>query len=221
MKARLFRSVILLIGAVWLSYAADADAPERGGTTTFTLDCWDDAFDSGNGNNCDFCSGTIQPNHRFTYNCNEGTQYPWTPSCNFVDPTPAGTVVTSVRAVVVMIDCSGQRSYPSSTYNVLLNGHVFAPARTSSLNNCGCGSGPGCLREDFASQVFAQGIAFYVKDTQNTMTIAVPTGSICVEQMIVTLAYAPAATIPAFGRIGLIVLGLFVAAAGLMLLRLR
>ena len=46
-----------------------------GGTTiTFTIDCWNDAFPSGQGGNCDFCTNTLQTGVRFTYNCNGGTR---------------------------------------------------------------------------------------------------------------------------------------------------
>ncbi|HKS24447.1 MAG TPA: hypothetical protein VJZ76_16725 [Thermoanaerobaculia bacterium] len=209
----------LILGAMFVGPDGVAIASQPAGSVTFTLDCWDDAFNTGQGNNCDFCPGTIQPNHRFTYNCNEGTTNPWTPSCSFVDPSPSGTVVTSIKAVVVMIDCSGQRSYAFSRYNVLLNGQQFAPDRTSSLNNCGCGSAPGCLQEEFASSVAAQGLAGYAKDAQNTLTISVPAGAICVETMSVTVTYAPAPPVSLFGYTGLTLLALFLALAGVLMLR--
>lgn len=170
--------------------APSAAAPPGGAQEiTFTVDCWDNAFNQGNGNNCDFCSGVIGFGEPFTYNCNEGTQNAWTPSCSFNSPVPATATVTDFQAVVIMKDCSGQRAYPSSTYNVLLNNASFASPRSSSLNNCGCNSTPGCLQEPFNSATFPDGVPGYVNGSTNTVTIEVSSGAICVEKMLVTLKY--------------------------------
>ncbi|HET8796569.1 MAG TPA: hypothetical protein VFO89_02715 [Thermoanaerobaculia bacterium] len=152
---------------------------------TFTLDCWNDAFDSGN--NCDFCSGVIAPGPPFTYNCNEGTAGGWTPSCSFVDPIGASGKVTAVTAVVILKDCSAQRGYSSATYSVSLNEIDVAGSHTLSVNNCSCVATPGCLQETFRSTGYAEGFPGYAYGGTNTLRINIITGALCVEKAYVTL----------------------------------
>jgi hypothetical protein len=158
-------------------------------TITFTVDCWDNAFPVGNGNNCDFCTGTIQPNHVFTYNCNEGTASTFTPDCAFTSPVATTATVTAVDAELIMEDCSGQRAYPSSTYDVLLNGTPIAPAHTTSINNCSCLASPPCLQEHFTSADFPNGYPGFVNGGTNTVTVQISSGAICVEKVLMTLTY--------------------------------
>jgi 3D (Asp-Asp-Asp) domain-containing protein len=160
-----------------------------GTTITFTIDCWSNAFQSGN--NCDFCSGTITP-APFTYSCSEGSSN-WAATCGFTSPVPAGSIVTKVEAVVDMKDCSGQRGYAETIFSTTLNGTEIAPAHTLSLNNCGC-VGQTCLLEDFTSADYSTNGGFpgYVDGGTNTFGFLISTGAICVEKVNITLTYANA-----------------------------
>jgi 3D (Asp-Asp-Asp) domain-containing protein len=162
--------------------------PGGGGTTTitFTIDCWANAFTSGN--NCDFCSGTITP-PPFTYSCSEGTGG-WTPVCGFPSPVAADSLVTKVEAVVDMKDCSGQRGYSETVYSTTLNGTQIAAPHTLSVNNCGC-VGETCLLEDFVSADYSStgGFPGFVNGGTNVFGFDISTGAICVEKVNITLTY--------------------------------
>ncbi len=158
-------------------------------TKTFDIDCWNNAFPIGDGNNCDFCTGTIQPNHVFTYSCSEGAQN-WMPTCSYTDTLLGPTVVTKVEAVVDMKDCSGQRGYSDTVFSVDLNGTMIAPEHTLSINNCGC-VGQTCLLEDFLSTENLNGFTGYVPGGMNTFGFDIATGAICVEKVTLTLTYQP------------------------------
>ncbi len=158
---------------------------------TFTIDCWNDAFPAGYGNNCDFCTNTIQPNHQFTYACNGGAQGPWTPNCAFQSPIPTGNLVTKVEATVINQNCTAQSSSGTVlAYSIKLNGIFIGSPFTTTQQNCSCTA--GCHQDLFTTGDFPDGIPGYVDGGANIFTIDVAQGIICVQNVLLTLTYAEA-----------------------------
>lgn len=159
-----------------------------GTSITFTIDCWDNAFAQGQGNNCDFCTSTIQPNHVFTYACNGGTVGPWTPSCSFTSPVPAGSIVTKVTAQVNNQNCTAQSSSGTIlTYGTSLNGTPLGVPITSSAQNCACSL--GCHQDIFTSGDVPAGVPGYQTSGNNLFSIDISQGLICVQNVDLTVTY--------------------------------
>lgn len=161
-----------------------------GATITFVIDCWNDAFAIGQGNNCDFCSSTVQPNTRFTYNCNAGTAGVWTPNCTFNSPVPVTALVTDVKATVIAKNCTAQSQTSTTlTYGTTLNGTSFGNPISTSTQTCGCLTA-GCRQDEFLSTNYPGGFPGYVNGGPNEFGINVIEGLICVEDVEITLTYA-------------------------------
>lgn len=159
-----------------------------GTTITFVIDCWNNAFPSGN--NCDFCSRTIQPNTPSTYNCNRGTMGGWNPTCWFTSPVPTSSIVTDVKAVVISKNCTAQGPIgtdPTLTYTTTLNGTQIGSSHTPATPTCGCAD--GCDRDQFVSATHAGGFPGFVHGGANVFGINIDTGTLCVETVEITLTY--------------------------------
>lgn len=162
MKRLLLLSLLLLVS---LSLSAQQDQ-----TRTFTIDCW-------NGGHCAMpCGGGAQGN----YACSDGTGA-WVTGCQFTDPLPQGALVKKISANIYSHPCN------SATVSASMNGQAIGTVN-ETRTSCSC-LDSACVNTIIDSADYPNGFPNYQAGAANTFGIDIGSGTLCVEQVDITLTY--------------------------------
>jgi hypothetical protein len=140
------------------------------------VDCWHSGW-------CTVCSENTD------YSCYP-PEYCWISSCPFVDPLPAGRIVSRTDAEVRGVPCSGGNP-ESALIDVFVNGIRVGGGRM--IGGCYCDE---CYPLDISSDIYSLGFPGYVYGGENILSLNVD-GGICLSTVYLTLYYgAPGVSTP-------------------------
>lgn len=121
-----------------------------------------------------YCYNTVSSYCGNTVACNTKT---------FVDPCPAGSIVTSVLINYFSADCAG------GSLSATINGNAV-PTVNEGNTGCSCSSAP-CAQSASSSSNFPCGLPGYINGGTNSLQLC--TGnSVCINRLVIVLTYAPA-----------------------------
>ncbi|MCK4501249.1 hypothetical protein KAU11_12180, partial [Candidatus Babeliales bacterium] len=146
------------------------------GTTTITVDCWNNCGSS----SCWICGGS--------YTC--GSNANWVSDCSFSDPVPPGHKVTRIEATANGVGCSS----PPTQFNVLINSEMVGNGNMPY--GCLCNH---CSPTTVTSAYYGNGFPGYVYGGSNTLTMDVLDYYMCLNDVTLTIHYEPEnQTVPEF-----------------------
>ncbi len=123
-----------------------------------------------------YCFNTLSSYCGNTAACNTST---------FVNPVPAGNIVTGVNIGYFSAGCNG------GSLSANINGQAV-PAVNEGSSGCLCSSAP-CVQSASSSSVFPCGLPAYNNAAGGINSLQLCTGAdVCINRLVITLTYAPA-----------------------------